>query len=129
MPGARGELLFLRSHRMDCKRGPEIKLTPVNPAEHILPDPYRKWVHMVYRIRGGRNGDGLVEVWANGACVVRAEGVIGNRDFTGPNQYFQFGVYRDKVAYPTRIHIDNFRRAASHLEIDPDFTPCPWWGG
>ena len=122
-------LLFLTSHRMKCTRAPDIRLTPPNPALHILPDPYGAWVDMVYRIRGGRDGDGLVEVWANGECVVRAEGAIGNRDFGGPNQYFKFGVYRDKVAYLTRIHIDSFRRAASHREVDPDFSPCAWWGG
>lgn len=127
-PGRLGELLILSpSHRMICTRAPEIRLTPRNPAYHILPDPYEAWVDMVYRIRGGRDGDGLVEVWANGSCVVRAEGTIGNRDFAGPNQYFKFGVYRDNVDYTTRIHIDSFRRAASHGEIDPDFTPCAWW--
>ena len=126
-PGRPGGLLFLISHRMQCTRAPEIKLTPANPADHILPNPYRAWVDMVYRIRGGRDGDGLVEVWANGECVVRAEGTIGNRDFGGPRQYFKFGVYRDKVAYLTRIHFDSFKRAASHREIDPDYTPCPWW--
>ena len=121
-------LLFLTSHVMKCTRAPTIRLTPPNPALHILPDPYGAWVDMVYRIRGGRDGDGLVEVWANGECVVRAEGAIGNRDFGGPNQYFKFGVYRDKVDYLTRIRIDRFRRAASHHEVDPDFSSCPWWG-
>lgn len=122
-------LLYLSSHKMKCTRAPDIRLTPPNPALHLLPDPYGAWVDMVYRIRGGRDGDGLVEVWANGVCVVRAEGVIGNRDFGGPKQYFKFGVYRDKVDYDTSVHIDNFRRAASHREVDPDFTPCAWWGG
>lgn len=122
-------LLFLDSRRMKCTRAPEIRLTPPTSALHILPDPYGAWVDMVYRIRGGRDGNGLVEVWANGVCVVRAEGVIGNRDFEGANQYFKFGVYRDRVAYLTRIRIDNFRRAASHREVDPDFSPCPYWDG
>ncbi len=122
-------LLYLTSHKMKCTRAPDIRLTPPNPALHILPDPYGAWVDMVYRIRGGRDGDGLVEVWANGECVVQAEGAIGNRDFGGPNQYFKFGVYRDKVDYLTRIRIDRFRRAASHREVDPDFSSCPWWGG
>lgn len=125
-PGRPGGLLPLIPHRMKCLRAPLIKLTPPNPADHRLPNPFGAWVDMVYRIRGGRNGDGLVEVWANGVCVVRAEGAIGNRDFEGPNQYFKFGVYRDKVAYLTRIHIDNFRRAASHREVDADFSPCAW---
>ena len=124
--GRFGELAFLGEHEMKCTRAPAIKLTPENQALHILPDPYGAWVDMVYRIRGGRDGNGLVEVWANGACVVRAEGAIGNRNFGGPNQYFKFGIYRDKVAYATRVRIDNFRRAASHGEIDPDYLPCAW---
>ncbi len=81
-----------------------------------LPDPFAKWVDMVYHIRSGQ--DGLIEIWADGVKVAHAEGVVGYPD-DGKDQYFKFGPYRDPVAYVTTAHLDNFTRGHSFEEVDP----------
>ncbi len=74
-----------------------------------LPDPYENWVDMTYRVRGGRNGKGLVEIWANGQFIARVSGSIGY-DFSGYKQYFKIGIYRDPVPGSAIIYFDDFAR-------------------
>ena len=33
------------------------------------------------------------------------------------SQFFKFGPYRDRVAYPMTVYFDNFRRGASFAEV------------
>ncbi len=82
-----------------------------------LPASDSGWIDMVYRIRAGPEGDGLVEVWANGRRIVRASGAIGYDGMT--RQFFKFGPYRDPASYPTTVYLDSFRRGASFAEVDP----------
>ncbi len=82
-----------------------------------LPASDSGWIDMVYRIRSGPGGDGLVEVWANGRRVARASGAIGYEGMT--RQFFKFGPYRDPAAYPTTVYLDSFRRGGSYAEVDP----------
>jgi len=82
-------------------------------ASPVLPDPHGAWVDMVYHVRGGRDGKGLVEVWANGALVVRATGSIGHDEAAAPSQYFKFGIYRSFMEGAAIAYIDNFRRGAT----------------
>jgi hypothetical protein len=74
---------------------------------------------MIYHVVGGRDGTGLVEVWANGRFIVRATGLIGYDDAGGPDQYFKFGIYRNVLASSAVAYLDNFRRGSSYEEVDP----------
>ncbi len=85
----------------------------------ILPDPRKGWVDMVYHIKGGLDHDGLVEVWANGRFIARATGTIGLRNAEGPSEYFRFGHNRAPMPGTATVYLDNFRRGASHAEVDP----------
>ena len=78
---------------------------------------------MVYRVDAGSDGDGIVEVWANGDLIVRATGSFGYRDADW--QFFKFGPYRDPVDYPTAVYFDNYRRGASFADVDPRTFPDP----
>ena len=95
----------------------DIKL--VYGEDPILPDPRQHWVDMVYHIKGGLNGDGLVEVFANGRFIARATGTIGLKDTGGPNQYFRFGHHRAPMTGTATVYIDDFRRGTSRDEVDP----------
>jgi hypothetical protein len=64
---------------------------------------------MTYRVRGGRRGQGLVEIWANGRFIARAAGSIGYSQAAGPRQYFKFGIYRDAAPGPAIVNFDNFK--------------------
>src|SRR4029077_5441810 len=113
---------------MELARGPRMPCTPdvrIEPGETqgMLPSPVHAWVDMVYRVRRGRNGQGLVQVWANGRSVVTARGSIGN-DGAGPRSYFKIGMYRDPIADVATLYVDNFRRGRSYQEVDP--TASAW---
>ena len=82
-----------------------------------LPRSDSGWIDMAYRIRADPDGDGLVEVWANGRRIARATGAIGHDGMR--RQFFKFGPYRDPVAYATTVYLDNFRRGASLAQVDP----------
>ena len=79
-------------------------------ADATLPDPRRGWVRMSYRVRGGRNGDGLIEINANGRFIARVTGSIGDDDVAGPNQYFKYGIYREFTRGTSTAYMDNFSR-------------------
>ena len=85
----------------------------------VLPDPRKHWVDMVYHIKGGLNGDGLLEVYADGRFIARATGTIGLKQAGGPNQYFRFGHHRAPMPGTATVYIDDFRRGSSRAEVDP----------
>ena len=78
-----------------------------------LPDPRNGWVDLAFRIKGGLEGDGIVEVYANGQFVVRASGKIGVDAPVGSKQYLRFGHRRDKSVTGAVLLIDDFRRGSS----------------
>lgn len=84
----------------------------------ILPDPRLGWVDMVYRVKGGLDHDGIVEVYANGRFIARATGTIGVFGAQDPTQYFRFGHNRAPMPGTSTIHIDRFRRGASKAEVE-----------
>lgn len=84
----------------------------------ILPDPRLGWVDMVYRVKGGLAGGGIVEVYANGRFIARAEGKIGVPNATGPKQYFKFGHNRAPMPGTATIYLDRFRRGSSKAEVE-----------
>ncbi|MDD7908875.1 heparin lyase I family protein [Pseudovibrio exalbescens] len=98
-----------------------------DPGIHIelsdnpfLPDPTEGWVDMRYRIKGSREGQGIIEIWANDRFIARVTGFIGNNEFAGPTQYFKFGHYRDPDRHDFKavLHFDRFRRGHSREDVD-----------
>jgi hypothetical protein len=89
----------------------------------ILPDPKNNWVDMMYRVRGGFDGTGVIEVWANRRFIVRATGPIGAEGAEGPGQYFKFGQYRKLVPGTSTIWIDNFRRGPKREDVEKAPSP------
>jgi hypothetical protein len=87
-------------------------------VDPILPDPRADWVDMVYRIKGGLEDDGIVEIYANGRFIARATGTIGVFGAQDPTQYFRFGVNRAPMPGTATIYIDRFRRGASKAEVE-----------
>ena len=88
-------------------------------APPVLPDPYGQWVDMLYRVRGGRNGRGLIEIWANGTFIARVRGSLGYDDAAGPTQYFKIGHYRYPIAAATTLYFDDFRRGDNRGAVEP----------
>ena len=85
----------------------DIEVEPA-PGTNPLPDPFESWVDMLYRVRGGLDGKGVIEVWANGEFIARATGSIGHEQ--GDEDYFKFGIYRRCTLGEVVAHFDNFRR-------------------
>lgn len=79
----------------------------------ILPDPRKGYVDMLYRVKGGLNGDGVVEVWANGKFIVRATGTIGVPSRPGARQYLKLGHNRSPMPGTSTVYFDDVRRGAS----------------
>jgi hypothetical protein len=86
-------------------------------ADPVLPDPAEDWVSMVYRIRGGLEGKGLIEVYANGKFIARATGTIGVSQMAGPTQYFKIGHNRHLMPGTATLFLDDFRRAPTRNEL------------
>jgi polysaccharide lyase-like protein len=84
-----------------------------------LPDVFGRWTLMMYHLRASVDGDGLLEVWANGKPIVSVTGRIGFRDHRNGRQYFKFGPYRDHVAYSTYAMLAKFARGPTRAEVDP----------
>lgn len=82
-----------------------------------LPDPRNGWVDMTFRIKGGLDGNGTVEVYANDQFVVRASGKIGVDAPVGSRQYLRLGHRRDRSITGAVLLIDDFRRGSSLAEV------------
>jgi len=80
-------------------------------AASRLPNPHGSWVRMVYHMRAALDGQGLVEVYANGDLVVRANGSIGYPTRAGARQYFKIGQYRDVMPGEAILYFDCFVRS------------------
>ena len=84
----------------------------------ILPNPQKGWVDMIYHIRGGLKGDGLLEVFANGKFIVRATGTIGVKEHDGDSQYFRFGHNRAAMPGTATLYFDNYRRGKTRADVE-----------
>jgi hypothetical protein len=84
----------------------------------ILPDPRQGWVHMLYRVKGGLNGDGVVEVYANGRFIVRATGTIGVSSQGPVKQYLKLGHNRSPMPGTSTIYFDNVRRGVTRADVE-----------
>ena len=121
----RDAIMRLRVERLPFIAKPENYGKPecvrVEPSKDpILPDPSLRWVDMRYRVKGDRNGNGIIEVWADGRHIVRVTGKIGNDNFGGPTQYFKVGHYRntDSAFKWSKLYFDRFKRGRKRTDVD-----------
>lgn len=114
---------FLRDKYLyNCKTDIKVELSD----DPLLPEPFGRWIDMRYRVRGGRHGRGLIEIWANGRFIARVTGSIGYDEAAGPMQYFKFGIYRDPMPGTGTAYFDNFRRwFVSPSESRPEAQQAP----
>jgi hypothetical protein len=88
-----------------------------------LPDPRSGWIDFAVYSRPGPDGDGRLEVFANGAWVISVAGHIGHGDHgLGENQYFKFGPYRDGATDPWTLYYDDFVRSPACTDVLPAAT-------
>ncbi len=105
----------------DCPTG----LTVSRGEDFVLPDPKADWVTMIYAIRGGRDGKGKIDIYANGKFVARVTGPIGYDDWTGQKMKFKIGMYRDFLPGTAQLHLDRFWFGRDPALHEPGFTPRP----
>jgi hypothetical protein len=83
-----------------------------------LPPAQEGWIDFVFRAKPGPEGDGHVEIIANGTRIATVTGHIGHR---GPgldrNQYFKFGPYREPGRLPWSVSYDKFRRGPRCADV------------
>jgi len=91
----------------------------------VLPDPKADWVHMIYAIRGGRDGNGKIEIYANGRFVARVTGPVGYDNWRGQKVKFKIGMYRDFMSGTAHLHVDRFWFGRDPAQYEPGFKPRP----
>jgi hypothetical protein len=77
-----------------------------------MPKAEPRWIDFVFKVKAGPNGDGAIEIFADGAWIASVSGRIGHQ---GPElgllQYFKFGPYRDGGQRDHwRVFYENFAR-------------------
>jgi hypothetical protein len=84
----------------------------------VLPDPRKDWVDMIYHVRGGLHGKGLVEIYANGKFIVRAKGTIGVPGPAAMRQYLRLGHNRAPMPGTSTVYFDRIRRGTSRADVE-----------
>jgi hypothetical protein len=83
-----------------------------------LPAPTSGWIDFVVYSQPGPDGDGHIEIYANGKPIVTIKGHIGHNDKgLGENQYFKFGPYRDGHPGEWTLYFDDFRRSPHCADV------------
>jgi polysaccharide lyase-like protein len=83
-----------------------------------LPDPRKNWVDMIYHVKGGLDGNGLVEIYANGKFIVRARGTIGVPGPAAMRQYLRLGHNRAPMPGTSTVYFDRIRRGTSRADVE-----------
>lgn len=97
----------------------------VIPRGAPLPAAGSGWIDFALRVQPGPDGDGHIEVLANGAWVATVRGHIGHAGpGLGPMQYFKFGPYRAGHPGAWRVRYARFRRGPRALDVLPA-AHCP----
>lgn len=80
-------------------------------------DEFRNhWLDFKFRVRFSRNGNGRIMAWLGDKQVVDYKGVTANSEnastgYPSPSRfYFKMGLYRDLMAKPMTIYIDEYRK-------------------
>lgn len=90
-----------------------------------LPVPGSGWIDFAIYSLPGPEGDGRIEIFANGDWLVTIEGRIGHGDpGLEENQYFKFGPYRDAREGNWTLYYDDFRRSARCETVLKDAAAC-----
>ena len=116
-----------KSQGGDLKEGDDCAtdLTISRGEGFVLPDPKADWVNMIYSIRGGRDGNGKIDIYANGRFVARVTGPIGYDNWRGQKVKFKIGMYRDFLPGTARLHLDRFWFGRDPALYEPGFKPRP----
>lgn len=98
----------------------------IQVARHAdLPSARKGWIDFVVRSQPGPDGDGHIEIMADGIRIVTVRGHIGH---SGPgldtNQYFKFGPYRAPAPQPWSVSYDDFRRGPRCSDVIRE-EQCP----
>ncbi|MGH6814642.1 MAG: hypothetical protein ACREC6_02965 [Hyphomicrobiaceae bacterium] len=85
----------------------------------LLPDPRTDWVRLTYHLRVGGAAGALIDIYANGRFIVRAEGRIDD-GVPSPNTVkFKFGHYRDKIPIKAKMSVDEICMSETAAACDP----------
>jgi len=83
-----------------------------------LPRPGSGWINFAIFVKPGPEGDGHIEIIANGKPVVTVKGPIGHADKgLGDRQYFKFGPYRAGHRGVWTLYYDHFRRSPERRDV------------
>lgn len=83
-----------------------------------LPSAQQGWIDFVVRSRPGPDGDGHVEIMAQGVRIATVTGHIGHRGSgLDRNQYFKFGPYRAPSHGPWSVSYRDFRRGPRCTDV------------
>jgi hypothetical protein len=73
-----------------------------------------KWLDFRFEIRFSRRESGHIKVWLNKTAILNYTGVTAYPEAGGyPSQnrfYFKMGLYRDRMAEPMTIYVDEYRK-------------------
>lgn len=90
-----------------------------------LPPARAGWIDFVFRSSPGPQGNGHIEIVANGRHVATVKGPIGHRGpGLGKKQYFKFGPYRAANTNSWSVSYDDFRRGPRCSDVIRD-GQCP----
>jgi hypothetical protein len=97
--------------------------TVATPRGAPLPSPHDGWIDFAIYVRPGPQGDGRIEIFANGGWVVSVTGHIGHGDHgLGAHQYFKFGPYREGAEGEWVMYYDNFIRTPECRDLLDEAT-------
>lgn len=83
-----------------------------------LPPVRAGWIDFVFRSSPGPQGNGHIEIVANGLHVATIKGPVGHRGSgLGKKQYFKFGPYRAANKGAWSISYDDFRRGPRCADV------------
>lgn len=100
-------------------------LTVGGKAAPPLPDPKREWVNMTYFVRNGFDGNGKIDVYADGKFIVRVVGSIGYKTNDPGNMKFKFGHYRDRIEGTASVSVDSLCFSRDVTVCAPDLAVMP----
>jgi hypothetical protein len=84
------------------------ELPPIEPG---------RWHDMLWRVRFGDESTGEVEVWMNGRPVVHFRGATA--DAAGRGEFYhKLGLYRDRMAEPMTIFVDDYALGESREAVE-----------
>ncbi|MGB3178278.1 MAG: polysaccharide lyase [Albidovulum sp.] len=90
-----------------------------------FPAPDEGWIDFAILSKPGPDGDGHIEIFANGKWIVSVKGNIGHSDYgLGENQYFKFGPYRAAALDNWALYYDDFRRSLKCEDVLRDADAC-----